>query len=264
MGTRNLSLLSHVTKEGGYVMRFNMKSDFISWGVLFGIVVLLLEVSFFNQGVIFSLLVAMGIIYIGRKRFHKFFGKLCFWFGIALFAVNILSMMSFRLLLIAILVYIIMEYAQSRKESTHIQPIIKEPFGEHKPAETLIRKKPLFENRLFGERKTAQHVYEWNDINIVTAVGNTTIDLSYTVLPKGETVIFIRGILGNLQVSIPYDVEVCVSHSVIAGKTNILQNEGEKMFNQCLQFQTEEYEKAEQKVKIFTSILIGDLEVKRV
>ena len=29
------------------------------------------------------------------------------------------------------------------------------------------------------------HAYEWNDINIQNGIGNTVIDLSQTILPKG-------------------------------------------------------------------------------
>ena len=57
-------------------------------------------------------------------------------------------------------------------------------------------------------------MYEWNDVNIQAGIGDTVIDLSYTVLPKGETVIFIRNVMGKVTIMIPYDVEVSVNHSV--------------------------------------------------
>jgi lia operon protein LiaF len=244
-------------------MQFKMKSDYISWAVLFGIVVLLLEVAFFNSGIIFSLLVAIGMIYIGRKWMPKSSGKLFFWFGIAFFTLSVFNMMTIKFLLLAILVHLIIQYAQAKKEPKVIQPINKEVNLE-KNEDRLIEKKPIFDNTLFGDKKTPDQVYEWNDINIQTAIGDTTVDLSYTVLPKGETVIFIRNFIGNVQVLIPYDIEVSVNHSSLAGKANVFQFAGDKMFNQSVQYQTEGFEKADQKVKIFTSFLVGDLEVKRV
>lgn len=246
------------------MMQLKVKSDYISWAVLFGIVVLLLEVSFFNRGVIFSLLVAIGMIYVGRKRMPSSTGKLFFWSGIAFFTLSIFNMMTFKFLLLAILIHLIIQFYKSKKNPAIIQPIIKTDNLEKKPDEILVEKKPIFENALFKEQKTPEQVYEWNDINIQTAIGDTTVDLSYTVLPKGETVIFIRNFIGNLQVLIPYDIEVCINHSSIAGTANVFQYEGKKMFNQSVQYQTEGYDKAEQKVKIFTSFLVGDLEVKRV
>lgn len=244
-------------------MQLKVKSDYISWAVLFGIVVLLLEISFFNRGVIFSLLVAIGMIYTGRKWMPSSTGKLFFWSGIAFFTLSVFNMMTFKFLLLAVLVNLIIQYKKSKKDPAVIQPFIKVDL-EKKREENLVEKKPIFENALFKERKTPEHVYEWNDINIQTAIGDTVVDLSYTVLPKGETVIFLRNFIGNLQVLIPYDVEVSVNHSSIAGKANVFQFEGNKMFNQSVQFETEGYEKAEQRVKIFTSFIVGDLEVKRV
>lgn len=174
-------------------------------------------------------------------------------------------MMTFKFFLLAILIHLVIRFAKSKKEADLIRPIVKEPIANFSGQKgNIIRKKPLFENVLFGEQRTPEHVYEWNDINIQAGFGDTVIDLSYTVLPKGETVIFVRNFIGNVKVLIPYDIEVNVSHSVIAGATNIFQNEEEKVFNQTISVQTEEYEKAEQKIKIFTSFVVGDLEVKRV
>ncbi|MDQ0155538.1 cell wall-active antibiotics response protein LiaF [Robertmurraya andreesenii] len=244
-------------------MQLKIKSEYVSWAILLGLVVLLLEISFFNRGVIFSLLVAIGMIYMGRKWMPSSTGKLFFWFGIIFFTLSIFNMMTFKFLLLAILVFLIMEYAKSKKKPEVIQPIIKTEDLEKKQAEVLLEKKPIFENTLFKDRKTPEQVYEWNDINIQTLIGDTTVDLSYTVLPKGETVIFIRSFVGNLQVLVPYDIEVSINHSSIVGTANVFHFEGDKMFNQSVQYQTEGYEKAEQKVKIFTSFFAGDLEVKR-
>ncbi|MBU8880473.1 cell wall-active antibiotics response protein [Bacillus sp. FJAT-29790] len=240
-----------------------VKSDYISWILLLGIVVLLLEFSFFNRGLIFSLLVDIGMIYIGRKRMPRTSGKILFWLGLIFLIISIFSMMTFKFFLLAILLHFLIQYAQSKRNPAHIRPIVMEPslFSEK---ETIIKKEPLFSNFLFGQQKTPEHVYKWSDINIQAGIGDSVIDLSYTVLPKGETVIFIRNFVGNIRVLIPYDVEISVNHSVIAGTSEIFEFQETKIFNQTLQVQTPGFEQAEQKVKIFTSLLVGDLEVKRV
>ncbi|MEK3988697.1 cell wall-active antibiotics response protein LiaF [Robertmurraya sp. FSL R5-0851] len=240
------------------------KSDLLSWAVMFGIVLLLLEVTFFNRGLIFSLLVASGMIYIGRKRQPKTSGKFLFWAGTIFFILSVFNMMTIKVFLFGILGYLIFQFAKSKRSPEKIQPEVVEAQSSPPQTETIVKKTPLFDNTFFGEQRTKDHVYEWNDINIQTGIGDTIIDLSYTVLPKGETIIFVRGLVGNIQIQVPYDVEVCVNHSVLAGSSNILNVTGDKLFNQRLHVQTSEYEKADQKVKIFTSMLVGDLEVKRV
>lgn len=173
-------------------------------------------------------------------------------------------MMTFRLFLVAILIYFIIQFAQSKRKPEWIRPIIKDPSDPILSEGPIIKKETLLENKLFGTQKTPEHVYEWDDINIQSGIGDTVIDLSYTVMPKGDTVIFLKNFIGNIQILVPYDLEVSVNHSVLAGSTAIFDYHESRLFNQRLHYQTADFEKAEQRIKIFTSLIIGDIEVKRV
>jgi lia operon protein LiaF len=239
------------------------KSDYVSWIILIGVVILLLEVTFFNKGLIFSLFISIVMVYLGRQAMHKKLGKIIFWGGLIFFTASVFNMMTFRFLLLAVLIHFVIQFAQSKRAPNVISPVVKLD-TEPKQGEQVISRKPLFQNTIFGQQRTPDHVYEWNDINIQTGVGDSVIDLSYTVLPKGETVIFIRNFIGNIQIFVPYDYEVSVHHSVLAGSTSVFEYQESKMFNQVFHLQTPDYEKAEQKIKIFTSVLIGDIEVKRI
>jgi lia operon protein LiaF len=241
----------------------NAKSDYTGWLVIIGVVVLLLEILFFNSGLIFSLLFAGLLIYFGRKKAGKKSGKILFFGGIIFLLISIFHMMTFRFLLLAILLHFIIQYSHSKKKPATISLDFKE--AEQGPQEeTVIKTKPLFNNIFLGQQKTPVGVYEWNDINIQSGIGDTVIDLSYTVLPKGETVIFIRNIIGNIQVQVPYEIEVSVHHSSIVGSTTVLEHHQSQVFNQVFQLKTPGYDGAEQKVKIFTSLLVGNLEVSRI
>jgi lia operon protein LiaF len=241
----------------------NTKNNYTEWLVIIGVVVLLLEVLFFNSGLVFSLLFSCGMIYLGRKRTGKKFGKFLFFAGIISLIIHVLSMMTFRFLLLAILIHFIIQYTNSKKNPNKIALDIKES-EQALQEETLIKTKPLFENIFFGQQKTPSSVYEWNDINIQSGIGDTIIDLSYTVLPMGETIIFIRNVIGNIQIQIPYEIEVSVHHSSVFGATTVLENHQAQVFNQAFHLKTAGYDHAEQKVKIFTSLLVGNLEVSRI
>ncbi|MFS0637992.1 cell wall-active antibiotics response protein LiaF [Mesobacillus foraminis] len=240
-----------------------MKNDYISWIVLLGALLLLLEISFFNTGLIFSLFVSGAMIYMGRKARRRSFGKLLFWVGLFILGTSVIGMMTFRFFLLAILIYILIQFAQSKKNPEVIRPVVEEP-KPVSPETTLVEQSPLFKNTFFGHQKTPEHVYEWDDINILAGVGDSIIDLSYTVLPKGETVIFIRNIIGHIKIFVPYDMEVNIRHSTLAGAADVLDHHQDRAFNQSLVLKTPGYEQAEQKIKIFTSMLIGDIEVKRI
>jgi len=241
----------------------NTKNDYVGWLVIIGIVILLLEILFFNRGLIFSLFISGGMIYLGRKRSGKKLGKLLFIGGIISFVLSIVNMMTFKFLLIAILLHFFIQFITSKKQPNKISPEIstQEPA---KQDETLIKSEPLFGNLFLGQQKTPVGVYDWKDVNIQTGIGDTIIDLSYTMLPKGETVIFIRNIIGNIQILIPYEIDVSIHHSSVAGSTTVFGNHQSKIFNQVFQLKTPGYDQSEQKVKIFTSLVVGNLEVSRI
>jgi len=241
----------------------NNRSDYIGWLVIIGVLVLALEILFFNRGLIFSVFVSGGMIYLGRRKAGRKSGRLLFFGGIIFLGISILNMMTFKFLLFAILLHFFIQYITAKKNPRKIPFDIAKSEPVHFE-ETIIKSKPLFENNFFGQQKTPFNAYEWNDINIQTGIGDCLIDLSYTMLPKGETVIFIRNIIGNIQILVPYDIDVSVHHSCVAGSTTVFEHHEPKVFNQVFHLKTPGYEIAEQKVKIFTSLVVGNLEVSRI
>jgi lia operon protein LiaF len=239
-----------------------LRSDGISWIILIGTLLILLEVSFYDGGVLVFLFLAAFAIYFGRKNIHKKSGKILFWFGVISLGINIFNTVAFKFLLFAILIFIIMRFADSKKHPKYIAPSIKETFTQSQ--EPLIMKKSALQNEWFGTKRTPEDVFEWNDINIQGIIGDSVIDIGNTVLPKGTSVVSIRNILGNVEILVPYDVEVSIHHSVLAGSIEIFESVEPKAINQSLYYQTPGYETAVQRVKIVTSLWIGDLEVKRI
>ena len=244
-----------------------MKTDYMGWIFLIGIVLLILEISFKGGGLLFSLAFSIGLIYLGRKFSKRTIGKILFYIGIISLIITVLNMFVFRFFLIAILIYLLLLYYQSKKNPDWINPILtNERFDEERiNKERLLKTNYLFQNRLFGHQQTSEHVYEWNSVNVQGGVGDTVIDLSKTILPKGDAVISIRNIIGNITVLVPYGIEIRVHHSVIAGRARIFENKLEsRVFNQIYSYQTEGFNETDHKVHIVTSILVGDLEVKRI
>ncbi|MBB6177811.1 lia operon protein LiaF [Anoxybacillus tengchongensis] len=235
-------------------------TDYVSWVVLLAFMILALEIVFFHPGIIFSVLFSAGFIYIGRKKWNRKLGKITFWLGCIGLVVHVLTMMTVRFLLVALLFYAVIQFAQSKRRPVVIRPEMKTNDAE---TEGVFRQ-PLFQNMLFGRQKTPEHAYEWSDVNIQTGIGDTIIDLSYTVVPKGEATIVIRGWIGNVHIFVPYEMEVSVVHSVLFGAASIFSKETERLWNQTFIYQTPAYENAEQKLKIITSMAIGNVEVKRI
>jgi lia operon protein LiaF len=241
----------------------NTKNDYLGWMFIIGVIILAMEILFFNSGLIFSLFISGGMIYLGRKRTGKKMGKILFIGGIIFFVLSIVNMITFKFLLIAILLHFFIQFLNAKKHPKKITPeiISTEPTPQE---ETMIRTEPMFENIFLGQQKTPLGAYEWKDVNIQAGIGDTIIDLSFTMLPKGETVIFIRNLIGNIQILVPYDIDVSIQHSCILGSSTVFEHHDAKLFNRVLHLKTPGYETTEHKVKIFTSLIVGDLEVSRI
>ncbi len=249
-------------QKGGTPLFNRIRSDGISWIILIGTLLILLEVSFYDGGVLVFLSIAAFCIYIGRKKLPRTSGKILLWFGVISLAINIFNTVAFKFLLFGILLFIIVRFADSKKHPKYITPSIKETFTQnHEP---LVMKRSALQNEWFGPKRTPDDVFEWNDINIQGVIGDSVIDVGNTVLPKGTSVVSIRNILGNIEILIPYDVDVSIHHSVLAGSIEIFDEVEPKAINQSLYYQTPGYDTAVQRVKIVTSMWIGDLEVKRI
>ncbi|WCN39443.1 cell wall-active antibiotics response protein LiaF [Aneurinibacillus uraniidurans] len=244
-------------------MPHRSKTDFINWAIFISLIMLLLELSFSGGGAIFFVGSMIGCIYIGHKRLPRLTGKLFFWFGVVNLGIAVLNTVAFRFWAFILIAYIVVQFAQSKKNPHLIHPIL----GRSQPIineETLVVRTPMFRNIWLGPRQTPEHAYEWNDIIVQTGIGDTVIDLSSTVLPKQENVIVIRNLVGNVQVLIPYDVGVSVHHSAVAGAATVFEYQEPTAFNRVLHIETPGYGQAGQKVKIMTVMLVGDLEVKRI
>ncbi|MBC1520630.1 cell wall-active antibiotics response protein LiaF [Listeria aquatica] len=162
---------------------------------------------------------------------------------------------SFKIGIVIFGIFAIFHYINRKRAPELLMVETKEP-GK------IDRVNHFIKNQWFGNQRVLDVVYEWEDINIQTGIGDTIIDLGNTVLPTGESVIMIRSISGKIRLLVPFDLGICLEHSAIFGKlqydkkTTSVQNDSIKLYS-------DNYETAARKVKIVTSVVLGDLEVIR-
>ncbi|WP_171038215.1 cell wall-active antibiotics response protein LiaF [Aquibacillus sediminis] len=227
--------------------------------LLFAMVVLFVfELIFINMGHLVSILIWLAFIYYGKKRYSRMRGKVLFWLGVFLLTVTILNTLAFKFLLFILIVYLIVKWYKAKQEPTYMQPEFS--VDEH---EGISEEPILFTNKWFGQQRTKRQAYEWKDVNIQSGVGDTVIDLSYTVIPKSDPVVVVRHLVGNVQIVVPYDVEVSVHHSSLFGSVDIFDYHEQHTWNRVVHLQSENYQQATKRVRIFTSVLVGKIEVKR-
>jgi lia operon protein LiaF len=239
-------------------MKILFDSNKLSWLlIILGIGFLIELVIDFH--VLFFLLFSVGLIYIGKKRRPKVSGSVMMILGISFLVLTILNSHFFKFAMTVFLIYLLFHIWNRKKHPEVIQVEAIQPESKRQ----MIKKLPYIQNLFLGHQRVGKQVFELDDINIQYGFGDTIIDFGMTMLPMGETVVVIRGLAGNIQLLIPYDVEVSVNHSVLAGKIKIFDNV-EEGFNKNIIYYSKDYAEAPRKLKILTSIVIGDLEVRNV
>lgn len=240
-----------------------ISTDTINWIVIIGVVLLIIEIAFFEGGAIGSAIFFGVLLFIGWKNYYTMWGKVLFWIGLIGLIFSIFNMIAVRFLIIAFLVLLLIDYTKSKQNPIHIDPTVYLD-GNSEEKEPIIRLHPLFRQMIYGDETTSNTAFEWNDINIHGGIGDRVIDLSNTVLPNDTAVVSIRHFVGNIVIYVPYEVEIMVHHSAIFGRAYILNKYHPQLVNQVLSYKTENYDNAYPRIKIITSIISGDIEVRRI
>jgi lia operon protein LiaF len=106
-----------------------------------------------------------------------------------------------------------------------------------------------------------EHKLEGFDLSC--AIADVKIDLSRAIIPAGEHLIRIDGLVGNVDIYVPYDLAVSVNASVRAGALNVMRTErGGAGPGPAGVFETAGYGEAVSKVKIAVTLLVGDVNVR--
>ncbi|WEG13027.1 cell wall-active antibiotics response protein LiaF [Pullulanibacillus sp. KACC 23026] len=103
--------------------------------------------------------------------------------------------------------------------------------------------------------------FELEDLTIRNGIGDVKIDLTKAIIPEGETVIVVQAWIGDVDIFVPYDLDLSVSASVTIGDLNIL-SEKQGGFGRQVTIKTKDYESSSRRVRLILSLLIGDIDVR--
>ena|SRR5699024_10275533 len=244
-------------------MFHRLSTDTLNWIIIIGVILFVIEIAFFHGGMIVAALFSGVFIYVGWKNYVQLWGKVLFWLGVVGLILSILNMLAVRFLIIAAIVLFLMNYYKSKQEKDVDTPDL--PGYDEVITDPVIEIEPLFTHKILGDEKTDDISYQWRDVNIHGVFGDRIIDLSNTVLPNDTAIISIRHVIGNITIYIPYEVEVSIHHSSVFGRAHIFGEHHWNLMNQSFHYQTAAYNHTKQpRVKIVTSLLSGDIEVKRI
>lgn len=208
------------------------------------------ETLIFENGSIVVVLVGMGLLYFGMRRQNQ----VLFWIGLILLFISVFSMFTIRLLLFAIVVYILYKLWKQQPLPTWEQIQFPDPSSGSR----------IFQQRMFTSQSTPTDPYAWQDVHIQSIFGEYGVDLTNTILPKGTSFISIRKVIGKTTVLVPYGVNVRVHYSTFVGEACLFDAPAIRLWNQT--FQHAEYGSLDAdtpELIITVASWLGDLEVLR-
>lgn len=117
--------------------------------------------------------------------------------------------------------------------------------------------------QLIGNQRIGSDVYEWDDINIAIATGDTIIDLGNTLLPKDDNIVIVRKGVGRTRILVPLGTAISLEHATIVGNV-YFEEEQFALKNESIKIYSNDYDENPRRLKIITNTLLGDVEVIRV
>ncbi|WP_430618112.1 cell wall-active antibiotics response protein LiaF [Enterococcus sp. DIV1054d] len=117
--------------------------------------------------------------------------------------------------------------------------------------------------QLIGNQRIGSDVYEWDDINIAIATGDTIIDLGNTLLPKNDNIVIVRKGVGRTRILVPLGIAISLEHATIVGNV-YFEEEQFALKNESIKIYSNDYDENPRRLKIITNTLLGDVEVIRV
>ncbi|MCK0471152.1 cell wall-active antibiotics response protein LiaF [Halalkalibacter sp. APA_J-10(15)] len=119
---------------------------------------------------------------------------------------------------------------------------------------------PLIRRSIIGEIDYRES-FELRDMTVWNGIGEVRLDLSRAIIPEGETVVIVQGLIGEVQIYIPDDLAVSVQASTILGEVAVL-HERHSGINPNLSITTKGYKESSRRVKLILSTSIGEVKVR--
>lgn len=235
-------------------MQTSMKRFVGMFIVLIGIMIFLSSLNIHTAVARFILpLVFTGIGLHFYKKNRRVVGAVFFGIAIILF----LNINIFALFIAAVLIYYGYRMLNKKDKSKQTEGSVNSN-NTHKMndiGDTKIRRSLIGEYHLLNQR------FELEDLTISHGIGDVKIDLTKAIISEGETVIVINGWIGDIDIYVPYDLDVAVHANVTIGDLEVL-GDRQSGISRSLMTKTETYTTSSKKVKLVLSLLIGDIDVR--
>ena len=236
---------------------------------LLGLIIALFGISMFLQiigigDLLFWPLFFLIAGYFLKKYSRDWLGSVMYIFAAFLFLKNLFSI-TFNLFGYAFAAFLIYAGYRLVKGEPIFEPNEKQvnlnKKEHHDPPKDV--KHPDMRSFFIGELQMMKQPFDLNDLNVSGFIGDIKIDLSKAMIPEGESTIVISGVIGNVDIYVPSDLEVAVSSAVFIGDINLIGSKKSGLSTKVYAASTD-FSESKRRVKVSVSLFIGDVDVKYV
>jgi lia operon protein LiaF len=122
---------------------------------------------------------------------------------------------------------------------------------------------PIIRKNFLGDIHYMDKQFELRDVTIWSGLGTVKMDLSKAIIPEGESIIIIQGVIGEINVYVPDDLAVAVQASSLAGEMTIF-HEKHSGINQQINHAPRSYKQSKRRVKLVLSMVLGEVTVRKI
>lgn len=205
--------------------------------------VVLIELTLFNNGSVFLLIIGAAFLYFSFKKKKQYL----LWAGLFFLFLAIINIWTLRLLIIGTLLFLLYQYVTKKEHIIEIK--------NHLTLDTQ-------QNQLIGSTSSPTESYSWQDLHIQRFIGDITIDATETILPSGKSLIVIQQSLGKVRIIVPYEVTVQLNYSTLYGQATCFNYTPKQCVNEQIQIEDGSQD-AKRVLVIYVTTWIGDVEVQR-
>lgn len=119
----------------------------------------------------------------------------------------------------------------------------------------------LHKQSIIESIKWDREPWELKSSSIWFVVGEVHLDLSLAIITEKETTLLLQGIIGDIDLICSEEIGVSIQASTIFGQLNVMGEKQAGMMNK-IGWQSANYSSCEQKVTIYLSYIVADIDVK--
>lgn len=218
----------------------------------------------------YLILFGVGMLLVTLSIYIKqsFLNRLALGLGLLIVVLTIVLTRSFWLLTLTIFFSFFIFRGDQGHEMGNLSEAVLHPrsdllgdyYGIQLVAPQSNQRTILEHSSLFNLRQEQPTTYEWDDINLVYFGGNSIIDLGNTIVPEGEHIVMVRKLYGRIRLIVPRDIGLSLNISLVTGRV-LFERQDYSLTLENFRWRTPDYVKANRKLNLVVSSVIGDVEV---